>query len=79
MLCMILVIIAAKFTLKFIFERLKYISKFSGTSCISFFFLRLNKFASIDHLNGNFNNLILKNNTKILTFLLDAGPRGNSV
>ena len=55
MLCMILVIIAAKFTLNFIFERLKYISIF-----FFFFSLRFNKFASVDHLNGNFNNLILK-------------------
>ena len=47
MLCMILAIIAAKFTSKLIFERLKYISKFSGISCISFF-------SSV--LNGNFKN-----------------------
>ena len=29
-----------------------------------FFPLGLNKFASMDHLNGNFNNLILKKNAK---------------
>ena len=46
---MILVFIAAKFTVKCIFEQLKYISKFSETSCISnplmhfFFLVGLNK------------------------------------
>ena len=36
--------------------------------------LGLNKFSSMDHLNGNFNNLILKNNAKILTFSVRCGP-----
>ena len=55
---MILVVIAAKFTVKCIFEQLKYISKFSETSCISFFWSRPS--VLINHLNGNFDNLILK-------------------
>ena len=59
MLSMILAIITGKFTLKFIFERLKYISKFS----------------SMDYLNGNFNNFNFEKNARILTFFVRCEPR----
>ena len=45
-----------------------------------FFSLRLNKFASVDHLNGNFNNLILKKNDVCVLFLIKLRwPKNKSI